>query len=40
MVKDAINFNMKIPQFPTFDKTKSKLKNELGNWILFMDFRN
>lgn len=31
---------MKVPEFTAFQKTKSKLNNQLGNWLLFMEFRN
>ena len=37
---DVANFNMKMPDFSVFDSTKRKLEDQLGNWIIFMDFRN
>jgi hypothetical protein len=38
--KDIKSFNMKMPSFSNFEKIKSKLNSELGNWLLFMQFRN
>ena len=29
-----------MPDFSVYDETKRKLQAELGNWIVFMDFRN
>ena len=31
---------MSMPDFSVYDETKRKLQAELGNWIVFMDFRN
>ena len=40
ITEEVKNFNMSMPDFSVYQKVKRQLNDELGNWVIFMEFRS